>query len=121
MTGSAQRFVSSLPWKLPIMWQGKSGIWKLDEDRIATIALSVRGTHDHYKGVLVEITSKTKGPIKTKWFGFDEYLTARSDTRIDYKGGFEVIAYCGWEWYIAEPAHPELFTKAVERWLHSWE
>jgi len=125
--GSPQEFIQSLPWTLePILWQGKSGVWKLDDTRIATIKLDTHGTHDHYLGVTVEITSKTHGEIKRKWFGFDEYLkqSDRKDTRSDYPHGsnscFCVLGYCGWQWYIAIPSKPQDFTKAVELWICCW-
>jgi len=127
-SGTAQEFIQSLPWTLePIIWQGKSGVWKLDDERIATIKLNTSGTHGHYTGVAVDITSKLTGKIKEKWFNFDEYLDRndRTDNRTaDYPHGnnscYCVIDHCGWQWYIAIPKHPERFTKAVELWICCW-
>lgn len=126
---SATDFCLSLPWELgDVLWQGRTGTYKLDDDRRVTITLTSYMVVDHYDGFTVEVTSKTAGPIASKRFKFDEHLdqalSARIDNRSDYPLGsntcFEVIAYCGWSWYIAHPADPKQFTGAVEAWIEAW-
>lgn len=125
--GTPEQFIRSLPWSIDVLWQGRSGVHQLDDDRRATITLSTSAgvtgmsTSDHWTGFDVKIVSKTSGPIVAKAFGFRDHLTERADTRSDHPNQkFEVIGYCGWKWYIAEPAHPEHFTQAVETWIDEW-
>ena len=121
---TAQAFCEALPWSLDFLWQGMSGVHRLDDERRATVELAIRGYGDHYPGMNVTIASKRAGTIASKYFRFDDFLSERADNRTDHPIGknttFEVVAYCGWKWYIATPAHPEHFTQAVEAWIEEW-
>lgn len=122
--GTAAQFLSALPFTIPILWQGQSGLHEIDDERRATLTIATHTTAGHYVGVRADIGSKLHGPITSKFFPFDDHLTGRADDRADYPLGnnkcFMVIEHCGWGWYIAVPAHPEEFTQAVEAWLDGW-
>lgn len=125
--GSAQQFVSAFPWAIDVLWQGKSGVHVIDDDRRATLTIEYSHVQGDYDQFNVEIASKSAGLIVNKRFKFDEYLPRdeRSDDRKgDYPWGrnpcFMVTDHCGWHWYIAVPAHPEKFTHAIEEWIDTW-
>lgn len=126
--GSAQQFIiTTLPWAIDVLWQGKSGVHVIDDDRRATLTIEYSYTRGNYDQFNVEITSKSSGPIVNKRFKFDDHLprNERADSReSDYPIGgnpcFKVVDHCGWHWYIAMPAHPEKFTQAIEEWIDTW-
>ena len=113
--GTKKTFCKSLNWPIVIQWFDLQGTHMLDNDRRAVITMVTRGHKDHYVGFNVEITSKTNGRIESKFFRFDDYLPNKQNEH-----QFEVIAYCGWKWYIAVPESTEPFTEAVTRWIDNW-
>ena len=71
-----------------------------------TIRLSDAGHHNQHHCYFIEISSASVGKIDSAAFFFDAELTARIDTRNDYKGGFYV--WHDADWYIAKPARNEI-------------
>lgn len=127
--GTPELFNRSLPWKLPFMWMGDSGIVKLDADRVAKVTLSTRAgirdgipTVGRYVGYEASIVSKRSGHIDSCEFPFNELwdptdMRVRADARSDYSGPFCVVSHCGWTWYIAVPRFADVLTSAVERYI----
>lgn len=118
-------FCKSLDWKFDVMWLDLTGMYRLDDDRVARIELATRGTCGKYEGFMVTVLNKREGRVDEKFFAFDDYLSSkmsdRSDQRGDYPRGdnpcFHVISSCGWGWYIAEPKSTVRFTVAVDLYL----
>jgi len=121
-SGLKTTFCKSLDWKIPIHWFDLTGIFEFpgDEVRRAVITLRPTTTHDHFDGFEVQIVNKHEGMVALKCFSFNDYLSERSDARDDYRDGFGVIAYCGWEWYIAIPKTTRPFCEAVEAYIALW-
>lgn len=119
-----QDFCESFPWPFDIQWFDLQGIHILDKNRRAVITMVTRSHADHYVGFSVEIISKTKGNIESKFFRFDDYLPKkkRKDQHkaSDKDRSFSVIGYCGWEWYIAVPNDVGPFVIAICNWLDNW-
>ena len=112
-------------------YNGASCARKLSGNRIARISLSDENgrtisTQGHYVSLKVEVVDVTTGPIDRQLFVFDDHLTERSDNRTDYPGtgggrAFQVIAYCGWEWYIAVPKTVKPLVNAVNKYVKMFE
>lgn len=124
-SGIKEAFCASLAWSLELQWFDRTGYHKLDDERRARIVLETRECGGEYPGFNVTILSKNSGVIDQKYFKFDDYLDTslegRTDRRSDYplRGNtcYEVIAHCGWEFYIAKPKDTRPYTEAVERWI----
>ena len=110
------------------LYNGLSVTRKLDEDRLATISLSTSNgqtlpTSGHYVSLKVKVVDKRKGKIDEQTFVFDDHLDKgdRKDKRTDHPDGggrtFQVIEYCGWDWYIAVPRSLGPLKGAVEGYL----
>lgn len=124
-TDPFQQFCASLPWEIPILWQGKSGVHQLDGDRRVVIELSTWGHGDEYPGFWVEIISKTNGLVVKKYFKFDEYLFLAdiSESSASHPNVHTVKSFHVWRegrWYIREPRDPSPFTHAVGAWIEQW-
>ena len=120
MDGVKAAFCRSLDWRIDIRWCDLTGIHEIDEDRRAVITLMSSTVHDHFDGFGVEIVSKQSGKITSKFLRFNDYLSARVDSRKDYSG-FCVISHTGWGWYIAEPAaKARPFCEAIETYIAAW-
>lgn len=120
----ARSFCASFPWAAPFEFFDRQGVARLDGVRRAVLSLSTAGRcADHYVGFDASIVSKTAGEIAGNFFAFDDYMVERVDDRPDYRDGFKVIAYCGWDWYIAVPADADLarYARAVEAWIELWK
>lgn len=120
------KFCRSLDWGFDVTWLDKTGMHRLDDERLAKVELSVRGTSDQYEGFMVTVLNKREGKVDQKFFRFDDYLSPalddRQDAREDYplRGNmcFKVHgANCGWDWYIAVPMETLPFTMAVDQYL----
>lgn len=124
-TDKFQEFMASLPWKIDVLWQGKSGVHRLDDDRRVTIELAIVGSVDHYPGCRVKLFSKTNGEIVAKYFSFNEYLdiadlTPESAAHPNVKHVQHFYVWTGGTWYIAVPSDPSPFTQAIETWIDEW-
>lgn len=121
---------------LPVEWIGAELYVMLDDARRAVISIQTTGTHEHYDRIVCKIVSKTAGPIDDRSFGFQAFLgnVGRADRRV---GGshpyptndparnridvrYEVIDYCGWDWYIAIPATTLPLTEAVAAYVRTF-
>lgn len=114
-----QAFCESLEWTRDIVWSGRTGMTRIDEDRLAKIEMATHGTHDHYPGVRVTILNKREGAVDQTFFSFNEHLDTSPEGRTDGRTlkhvHFEVIGHCGWEFHIAKPKTTRPFCAAVER------
>lgn len=121
-------FCSSLDWGIEVRWFDKTGIHQLGDGRLARIELETRGTCGHFPGFLVTVLSKQEGKVDAKYFRFDDYMSRelrdREDARDDYPVGgnlcYEVIAHCGYDWYIARPLETRPFCGAIEAYLEAF-
>lgn len=125
MTDKFQEFMASLPWTIDVLWQGKSGVHQLDDDRRVTIELAIYGYADHYPGCRVKLFSKTNGEIVAKYFNFNEYLALRdvtpeSEAHPSLKHVQDLHVWSDGTWYIAVPRDPSPFTQAIETWIDQW-
>jgi hypothetical protein len=126
MLSDAEKFCRSFPWEMEWFWFGTTALLELDDGkRVAKLELSdkcVDGsmpTSGTYNGFVLSIINKQSGKIDQKAFAFRDYLRERCDNRPDYdnRGWFGVMAGSGWDWYIARPKNPGLFTRAIERYV----
>jgi hypothetical protein len=111
-------------------YNGASCARKISGDRVARVSLSDENgvslsTQGHYVSLKVEIVF-ANGSIDRQLFVFDDHLAERSDKRTDYPTGgkgrvFQVIAYCGWEWYIAVPKTVKPLVVAVNKYIKMFE
>lgn len=124
MTEPKKAFCESLEWKREIVWSGRTGMTRLDEDRVAKIVLCTLGTHQHYPGFRVTILNKREGVVDQTYFRFDEHLDKSLESRTDGREGFpgspknltfQVISHCGWHFHVAKPKTTRPFCEAVER------
>jgi len=123
MTDPKQTFCESLEWSREIVWTGRTGMTRIDEDRLAKIELTTCGVHEQYPGVRVTILNKREGVVDQTYFRFDEHLDrtlgGRTDGREDFPGSprnltFQVIAHCGWHFHVAKPKTTRPFCEVVE-------
>jgi hypothetical protein len=124
MTHPKQTFCEKLEWSREIVWSGLTGMTRIDGDRLAKIELAATASlRTDYPGFRVTILNKREGEVDSTYFRFDEHLdctlTGRTDGREDYpipqNRTFQVIAHCGWDFYIAKPRTTRPFCEAVER------
>lgn len=120
--------------KHPIEWIGAEAFVTLDDTRRAIVTLDVNGVGEHYSRLTVRIVSKLTGAIDSKSFLFSAYLLGRVDDRVGGPNpypercpvlnqgfkGFEVVAYCGWDWYIAVPATTLPLMEAVAAYVRTF-
>lgn len=124
MTTPKQTFCESLEWSREIVWSGLTGMTRIDGDRLAKIELATAGVHESYPGVRVTILNKREGMVDQTYFLFDEHLDRTAEGRMDGRWDFpkspknltfQVIAHCGWGFYLAKPKTTRPFCEAVER------
>lgn len=111
-----------------LQWYDLTGVLELDDRRRVEIELVTLGTHGHYEGFLVTISSKDRGQLGQKVFRFRDYLatvTRKPDgdqrSARDELDGFKVIAHCGWDWYIVRPADTSEITIPIHDYIASWK
>lgn len=99
--------IDDLPWPADMELVGKDLMWKLDHDRRLVMKPSSFSHSEHWSGFGVQVVSKTLGELHRTTVKFDDVFDGRSDSRTDYPLGgnrtFEVLQYCGAQWYIAVP------------------
>lgn len=87
-----------------LRWSGRDATMDLPNGRVARVSLSVEDIHGKYEKLVVRIVNLMSGEVDRKEFPFQEYLSSRSDSRTDYRGGFYVSNSGGdLGWYIAQP------------------
>jgi len=91
----------------------------------AKIELTEKGlgppTLGTYVGLEASIVNIRTGLIDRQLFLFEDLLDERKDEKRDYKGGFCVVAHCGWKWYIAVPKSTNRLTSAVMTYVNMFK
>lgn len=126
--GSAEAFLSGLPWTVPIQWYGTQGTLALDDDRRVVLTPSdvltngIRHCGSYY-GIQIKVVSKTAGRVVGHALRFDDHLDhddVEPHPNLHHDPGFHVWTQHGWDWYIRRPRDARPFTRAVEAWIGEW-
>ena len=116
-----KRFLDSFHFK-NINWIGKTGIRKLNNNKIVKIILSVIDTCEHYEKFHVKIIDTKNGMIDFQNFRFNDFLSTDSNCHhpsLKHHKKFEINEYVKWDWYIRIPSKSSvsLLVQEIENYI----
>ncbi len=122
-----KEFCESLPWTIPILWEGRSGVHAVDEERRFTLILSTRAPGEtvfknHYVGFEVILASKRTGQINWHFVTFADYVRMIDGSSIGWADkGIYVYPSSrhGWGWNVVPSGVGDAIA-AVEGWMNAW-